>query len=71
MRGRLILTVDIHEPDFLKALATTRMKDAWDYDYEFEDVGDALYECLIASNADPLSPLDMGFELIAADWEVV
>lgn len=71
MRGKLILTVDIHEPEFLKELAHTRMKEVWDWDMEFEDEGEALYECLIASNLDPLSPIDMGIELIATDWEVL
>lgn len=70
MRGRLILTVDIHDPDVLKALANERMRKVWQWDMEFKDEGEALYECLIASNPDPLSPMDMGFELIASDWVV-
>lgn len=71
MRGKLSIEIEIHEPEFLKALAHERVKAAWDWDWEFEDEGEALWECLIASNLDPLSPIDMGIEIISSDWEVV
>ena len=65
------LSIEVHEPDQLTEYAKKRYEACWgEKDWEPADLGEAVYEALIASNENP-APLDYGIEIVnsvCADW---
>ncbi len=60
---------EVFDPDAVMIEAKRRYWECWhEDDWDFPTVGDALYNILIASNASPLMPLDLGFELIGPHY---
>lgn len=64
--GRFVLNQEavIHdEARFLAAVRSAYAK-AWNEEFEPEDLGHALYEIVVASNASP-GPVEIGFEILS------
>lgn len=66
--GRFVLDLEAEifdEAGFLAAARSAYAK-AWNEDFEPENLGEALYEIVLGSNASP-SPLEIGFEILNHD----
>ena len=65
----LRVAIRILNEDRLRQIATTRMSvSGFDTDpatHFDEPLGDLLFEALIGSNPDPMSPVDMGIEIVS------
>lgn len=59
---KITLDVWVHDQEKLTAYAKKRHREAWGEDWEPEDLTEAVYEALIASNENP-APLDYGIEI--------
>lgn len=67
--GRYVLDLEaeiVDEARFLAAVRSAYAK-AWSEDFEPENLGHALYEIVVASNASP-GPVEIGFEIITHEY---
>lgn len=67
--GRFVLDLEaeiLDEAQFLTA-ARSAYANAWSEEFEPENLGHALYEVVVASNASP-SPVEIGFEIVTYDY---
>lgn len=60
----------VGEPEKLMQIASSRMFSAGAESTEPKDLGEAIYEALIACNRDPMVPRDMGFEIVYHETSV-
>jgi hypothetical protein len=68
---RLTVVVHVHEPARLRAYARRRYAACWGEDgWEADDLGEAAYEALVASNENRAAALDYGVELGERGWTV-
>ena len=67
-RVRMYVDVDVHDADRLRRIAADRMsRSGFDTDpaeHLGEPIEKMLWEAMVGSNPDPLSPMDMGFEIV-------
>lgn len=63
----ITLSIEVHDPEELTEYAKKQYEKWWgEHGWEPENLGEAAYEALIASNDNPEAPLDYGIEII--DW---